>query len=490
MKHLKQRIIGGLIVVIGICIACFTIQQTNIIQTVFAVQEGGAGKNNLDNGIITINKMGDFPAPVAGVITLENAAYRLNNNLVTSDRFFIPDGVIVHFMARNALLGGITYTGTGAMFTGDDISSLDLFVGNYSYPNGTLLDITPDSSSFGTVFIEFVVLFDGQSIGTVKNMDTFQTINSGIFDMGQGIVLENVRSISVPINQWSGWKDEGGTFITLKGTSEDVLISDNAFKPEATESVIRIDPTFSVNGGIVTGVSFVDLEGGEFFETGLTGSITAFADAGGGFTTVTSATHGLSNGDTLLISGTTNYDGGFAVSASTTNTFAIEIAFVADDATGSFDSGSKDQNDLDWVFSANANVPATATTDRQFVSNQIPQNTSSGTFVDVTGATLTTKNLRQDGNYLILLPVSVSASVANTTAQFRILVNGSPISGMPRNLVLKTSNTDVGFTFAVFTDGITDGDVFQVQWLTDKGTLTLNEFDFLMDGIAEELVVQ
>ena len=64
--------------------------------------------------------------------------------------------------------------------------------------------------------------------------------------------------------------------------------------------------------------------------------ITKFETADGGDKTkVTSAGHGLSDGDLILIDGTTNYEGtGLVVSESATDTFEIETDFVADDGAG------------------------------------------------------------------------------------------------------------------------------------------------------------
>ena len=78
----------------------------------------------------------------------------------------------------------------------------------------------------------------------------------------------------------------------------------------------------------------------ELFEPGDFGSITAFADGSASKSTVTSAAHGLSDGDVVLIYGTTNYNGNFTVSSSTTNTFKINDAYVADDATGTWYNSS------------------------------------------------------------------------------------------------------------------------------------------------------
>jgi len=63
-------------------------------------------------------------------------------------------------------------------------------------------------------------------------------------------------------------------------------------------------------------------------------TITAFASATSTTTTVT-GTHTLIAGDRVTIAGTTSYDGDYqVVSVSTTVSFVITVAFVADDATG------------------------------------------------------------------------------------------------------------------------------------------------------------
>lgn len=53
-------------------------------------------------------------------------------------------------------------------------------------------------------------------------------------------------------------------------------------------------------------------------------------------TRITSNAHGLSNGDSVTISDTTNYNGIFIISNISTNNFDIPTTFVGDDATGSW----------------------------------------------------------------------------------------------------------------------------------------------------------
>jgi hypothetical protein len=66
------------------------------------------------------------------------------------------------------------------------------------------------------------------------------------------------------------------------------------------------------------------------------GVITAFADAGGGNTIVTSSGHGIATGNIVTITNTINYNGTFTILSHTGNTYTIGVAFVADDATGNW----------------------------------------------------------------------------------------------------------------------------------------------------------
>jgi hypothetical protein len=72
--------------------------------------------------------------------------------------------------------------------------------------------------------------------------------------------------------------------------------------------------------------------------TAETGSITVFAEGPvpPGRVIVTSAAHGLSNGDRITITGTTNYNGLYEVFGAGEDTFEIEANWLGDDATGTW----------------------------------------------------------------------------------------------------------------------------------------------------------
>lgn len=110
-----------------------------------------------------------------------------------------------------------------------------------------------------------------------------------------------------------------------------------------------------------------------FTATYMGGSITAFADGGSGKVTVTSAGHGLSNGDSITISGTTNYNGTFTVSSVATDTFKITDTWVSDDATGVWIYA--DDADGAWIMdgddSGTLSENISATEYLQFLAGQI-----------------------------------------------------------------------------------------------------------------------
>lgn len=63
------------------------------------------------------------------------------------------------------------------------------------------------------------------------------------------------------------------------------------------------------------------------------GDIISYADAGSGHITVTTTAHGLSNGNSVWLRGTTNYTGVYTILNVTTNSFDITATWVGDDGT-------------------------------------------------------------------------------------------------------------------------------------------------------------
>ncbi len=125
--------------------------------------------------------------------------------------------------------------------------------------------------------------------------------------------------------------------------------------------------------------------------------------------------------------------------------------------------------------------------DRDVVTDLTSKFTSSLTFVNIDGASITTKDLGSESNYIIAFTFLISASTANTTVGFRVLDNGTPSPERP--MTIKTSNTDTGRTITANFVGVSVGHTYQFQWKTDKGTLEMSEFTISYDGVPDNRVV-
>lgn len=128
--------------------------------------------------------------------------------------------------------------------------------------------------------------------------------------------------------------------------------------------------------------------------------------------------------------------------------------------------------------------------DRQFVNNENPESTSSTEFVDLPAAELTTKDLGVNGSYTLAFSMLISGSLNNTKASIRLLVDGVPLADEGTiNVVLKVKDLDVGYTLHGIASSIPAGTVLKAQYKTDIGTITVTEFNIIMDGVSEARVI-
>jgi hypothetical protein len=99
-------------------------------------------------------------------------------------------------------------------------------------------------------------------------------------------------------------------------------------------------------------------------ELGLSGSISAFADysgtVAGTVKVTTTAAHGLSTGDYITQTGTTNYNDIFQVTVIDATNYYITATWVSDDATGFFNRGSRIIPGRRGVYSINLAFVSTA----------------------------------------------------------------------------------------------------------------------------------
>ena len=139
------------------------------------------------SNIVVINKEEDFPEAVGGIITLEdNKHYILGADVSTANRFVL--GANNRF-SWGELSPTLTYTGTGAMFTGTDVSC-EFDSCRLSSPNASqtwsITDVTPNVN---VAVIRSVTVVSTPKIGTFTNLrgEVFSLLDSPDCDDGISI---------------------------------------------------------------------------------------------------------------------------------------------------------------------------------------------------------------------------------------------------------------------------------------------------------------
>lgn len=137
----------------------------------------GAWFNQAGANTVVINSASDFPAPVAGVITLlTKTEYVISADVTTADRFVLSDRTTLRGQSTSGTQ--LTYTGTGTMFTGVDAQS-QLFRMRIDCPNGKAFDMTDTVGGIKSFqFIESA-LVSAVDFGSFSNLSVLALQNSG-----------------------------------------------------------------------------------------------------------------------------------------------------------------------------------------------------------------------------------------------------------------------------------------------------------------------
>lgn len=239
----------------------------------------------------------------------------------------------LYVMMKNSI-HRVSYLGGSPLF---DINELITITG--AVPR-TIKNISLPNGSEVLIFLNWqkrIVIFDGTSIQFIS--DSIEPNNGGTFCMNNinhGGIRDAHATIDWDNNLYILFLPIGGS----ASISHAIALN---FKTMA------LFPYY--NQTMHSAVSAQDSSGRKFFigagynghahtcfkgNTDAGGSISAFADGGGGKVEVTSNNHKLESGAKVVISGTTNYNGTFTISDTAENTFEITDTWVADDATGSF----------------------------------------------------------------------------------------------------------------------------------------------------------
>lgn len=282
--------------------------------------------------VILVKQESDFGPAVAGVITLQSdTGYRIDGQIIITSQLKIPNGARVTFLGASYLFDGLIYTGSGTFIDFDfaeQLSIREIKLTN-STGAGTLFSCSGDPL-FRTRNELIMIGGDVQgwfSLGQCQNMNLV-LLRRVFFYQNGGLTLDNIFAFTFTNCLKQNFISTSQSFLTILTNLNQAEISGNALIPAKGESVIDINASISPNSGISIGPA-IPYQG--LVSTG----ISAFADAGGGQLTVTTAApHSFENNDYVIITTSTLYDGLYQITNVTLTSFEITAAFVSDTTAG------------------------------------------------------------------------------------------------------------------------------------------------------------
>lgn len=224
--------------------------------------------NNVASNTIIVNSLADFPAPIAGVITLESGKeYMMNAVVVTPFRFVIPAGAFIRISA-NSLSHALVYVGGGTMFTGLDFGLLITSLVLFQAPGGTFFDLDGASQFFpvSTIFIDCV------SIGSI-NIEFFGMLFCQFNIFSNGMVLADRTDLNPRIfatiahTAFTGSTNTVTDFIRVEGFLLDITIADSSFTTAGSnENILNLDQSLAANNAQIVVQSIFNIgNGGNVF---------------------------------------------------------------------------------------------------------------------------------------------------------------------------------------------------------------------------------
>lgn len=149
--------------------------------------------NSSPNNIVVINSESDFPAPVAGVISLaDNTTYYIGSTITTSNRFNVGNGVRI--TSNNPFGPAIVYTGTGVMFSGTNVTVVFSNILLMSDTASEFFNFQTTTSDGDTIGLEVMTVMGSSKLGTFDNLRSLNITNIACFGLTDGITIEGTTN--------------------------------------------------------------------------------------------------------------------------------------------------------------------------------------------------------------------------------------------------------------------------------------------------------
>lgn len=204
-----------------------------------------------------VRKLGDFPAPINGVINLESAVYRLDvapgGAIVSPYPFVLPDNGVTRIEGDEAAKSVLQYSGEGTMFSSDSLGTLSLKELVVSCPNGKMFDVT-GADSLSALYFDAVIAFDVNNFGDVSSVGTMSLVNISFVGIGAGFALEDINVFSSHLLQHSDGKNVSGSLFSFgSGEFGRIGVSQSAFILDSNEYIFNFSQLATFGEVLVSG---------------------------------------------------------------------------------------------------------------------------------------------------------------------------------------------------------------------------------------------
>ena len=252
-------------------------------------------------------------------------------------------------------------------------------------------------------------------------------------------VVASIADQSVVANAIPSVDDNGSGKARFASTTHGLSVGETV-----DHTTFAVETTYNGTGLVVTAVSDAD-----HYDIGaITYTATDIGQVDADTVEITDVAHGLSNGDSINIDGTIDYDAGYAIFNKTNDTFEVNAVWVSDQA-GTWDDASlnelskyitaenngseRDSTSAGEVLVSGNSTPTTISLTTTFYDlNLNASAVESAAMARFTLTDSTTGEVRYDGLNPKLVEVSgLLAAVSSGGTQrfnFRLLLNGSPLA--------------------------------------------------------------
>lgn len=203
--------------------------------------------DRIPENTIYVKTAADFPTPSGNIIQLENKTYVISSTVVVSNQLRFPSSGNSALMALGPGIGTLAYVGTSNFIIGDLAANSFHTITNgltlYGNQGATLFNVTGNYTAL--LYTREMISDNFGDLGIITSIAI--TIRScSLTTMGQGLIVDNIRSLSVQDCFLGPWVNNVGTYYFKTQNTINLLnIVNNEILLQANERYLNLTGTIT-----------------------------------------------------------------------------------------------------------------------------------------------------------------------------------------------------------------------------------------------------